>query len=130
VTLDPVVQAAVISGGIAVIAAIISFLVNRRMGQSQIADVDATASQRIAASSLTLIRPLQERIDELEKLRAVDRTVMTSQSTRLSELEKRNVSQTAELDGLRAGVIVLTSQLKRLGIAPEYSPGEQTPKEK
>lgn len=122
--IDPVIQAAITSGVISLVGLLVSFVINWRLHRSQIASEEANAGKTISDSALGLIKPLQQRTLELETQVVQLNEQSTFQATRITELETERIKIQAELVGLRAGVVVLTSQLIRLGLAPEYVPKE------
>lgn len=120
--LDPLVQAGIISGVVALIITVVGYLVNQGQNKAAVSLADATASETITKTSLSLIEPLQAKIVELERdLLEMTRT-SALQAQRIADLERNESMRDAEMRGLRAGVGVLTAQLERLFIVPEYTP--------
>ena len=120
--LDPLVQAGIISGVVALIITVVGYLVNQGQNKAAVSLADATASETITKTSLSLIEPLQAKIVELERdLLEMTRTGAL-QAQRIADLELKDSKRESELKGLRAGVGVLTAQLERLLVIPEYTP--------
>ncbi len=99
---------------------------NRRLRGAQVERDESTASAAITRSALSLVGPMQSKIATLEGQVSDLTTRLTINSQRTTDLEHGIQIRDAELEGLRAGVVVLTSQLKRLSIVPEYNPPPQT----
>ncbi len=95
---------------------------NRRLRKARATLDESAASETIAKSALLLVVPMQKKITELEHQTADQETRLTNQSARLAEMERGINSRDLELEGLRAGLVVLTNQLRRMEIIPEYTP--------
>jgi hypothetical protein len=101
-------------------------IANRRVRLSQVDRDESSASAAITKSALSLVAPMQTKITALETQLTEQSSRLTNQSQRISDLEHGISIRDAELEGLRAGIVVLTSQLKRLNIIPEYNPPPHT----
>ncbi len=94
---------------------------NRRLRSAEANRDDSVATAAITKSALLLVGPLQKKIGELESRASNQDTQLAAQASRITDLEGGIRLRDIEVEGLRAGIIVLTSQLKRLNIVPEYT---------
>ncbi len=100
---------------------------NRRLRQAEAERDESTASGLITKAALALVRPMQDKISELERTVLDQGSRLTAQSIRMATLEQGISTRDLELEGLRAGMTVLTNQMRRLGIVPEYQPPAAKP---
>ncbi len=81
---------------------------------------DGDAAESISSAAKSLIEPLRKRVDELEAMTA-------RQEAAIVTLTKKTQEQQQEITELRAGVMLLTTQIVALGQKPIYIPTRDKP---
>lgn len=95
---------------------------NRNLRKAQADNEESSATATLTKSALSLVAPMQKQITALEKVSQDQGTRLTMYAQRITDLEHGIDMRDLELEGLRAGLVVLTNQLRRLEIVPEYTP--------
>ena len=127
--LDPIVQAALVSGFISVAGLGLGYLVMRRVNDTQADRNTSAASGEVAEAARNLLQPLNDQIDKLSKQMSRMTDDMMASNKRVAQLTEDVRMRDAELEGLRAGVVVLINQLREAGIEPRYQPPAYKPRQ-
>lgn len=110
-------------GGLGGIGAMLTILIQRRKYNAQASKLDATAADQITDTALILVKPLRERVRELEQEVATARGHTSSMLTELGELRmavreavntllfwrSRILEPTATIEGARLMVTTMPS---------------------
>lgn len=139
-SLDPLVQSTLVSGAITIFGLGLGYFINRRGNNASADSSEASAVLANAEATLKLIPALNDRITQLtseakarvetHKLELAEREKqdeardqqINDQAKVIVSLLAKDKKRDAQVEGMRAGMIVLVSQLTELGYTPRYTP--------
>ena len=113
--MDNIVLAAIVAAIASIISIILTSIINRRRYGAEISKDEAEAAQFVTDSALQLVKPLQCRIEKLERIISEQEAVSASLNHRLAILE-------GQRDELWRGATALTKQVIELKATPVYIP--------
>jgi chromosome segregation ATPase len=110
---------------VAVVGSLAALVIAWRKAPAEKRKMNADAESAISGAAVSLIEPLQKRIEELEAAREKDRTKMTSMESRISVLECEVREERSEKEAISDGARKLMHQVESYGGVPVYRPPER-----
>jgi predicted RNase H-like nuclease (RuvC/YqgF family) len=118
---------ALITSGVSLVVGVLGFVRQLRKDNSDEEQAQATSTAAITATALTLIEPLNERIEDLEKQCSTYRSEAVQTMASIANLQaeikhyKRELARRDKrIEFLISGIRVLTGQLCDEGIQPAF----------
>lgn len=119
---EAVTAITLIASVVAVIGSISAVVVAWRKAPHENRKLQAEAESAISEAAVSLIEPLQKRIDDLEKGREKDKDTIIALETRVTALECELREERNEKADIVDGAHKLYHQVQSLGAQPLYQP--------